>query len=126
MKVLVVEDDEDIRDLVLAVLRRARHTVTAEDNGRTGLATALAERPDLVVLDWNMPGLTGLEVCRALRADPRTMALPVLLLTSRTQELDIDQAFAAGADDYMVKPFRGGELVSRVATLLARGTGVDW
>ena len=125
MKILVVEDDTDIQDLIIVLLRRANYIVITEGNGRDGLAAALTQKPDLVILDWNMPGLTGLEVCKALRADPRTQHLAVLLLTSRTQELDIDQAFIAGADDYMVKPFRGSELVSRVAALTSREANGD-
>jgi DNA-binding response OmpR family regulator len=119
MKVLVVEDDLDIQDLVIALLGRDGHHVTAEGDGWTGLAAALARTPDLVILDWMMPGMSGIDVCRALRADPRTKDVPVLMLTSKAQEGDIDQAFTAGANDYMVKPFRGRELVSRVRALTA-------
>ncbi len=119
MKVLVVEDDLDIQDLVIALLGRDGHDVTAEGDGWTGLAAALARTPDLVILDWMMPGMSGIDVCRALRADPRTKDVPVLMLTSKAQEGDIDQAFTAGANDYMVKPFRGRELVSRVRALTA-------
>jgi DNA-binding response OmpR family regulator len=125
MKVLVVEDDVDIQDLVIALLSRVGHEVIAEDNGDAGLAAALSQGPDLVILDWMMPGLSGVEVCRGMRADPRTTNVPVLMLTSKAQEADIDQAFTAGADDYMVKPFRGRELVSRVQALTARGVSHD-
>ena len=121
MKVLVVEDDQDIRDLVTFVLSRAGHDVHGEDNGSAGLAAALSQEFDLVILDWMMPGMTGVEVCRAMREDPRTKDTAVLLLTSRAQETDIDQGFTVGADDYMVKPFSGRELVSRVASLTAQG-----
>lgn len=120
MKVLVVEDDVDIQDIVISVLGRAGHEVLAEDTGEAGLAAALSQEPDLVILDWMMPGLSGVEVCRAMRADPRTKDIAVLMLTSRAREADIDQAFTAGANDYMVKPFRGRELVSRVLSLTAR------
>jgi DNA-binding response OmpR family regulator len=118
MKVLVVEDDRDIQDLVVAILSREGHDVRAEDEGAAGLTAALTRDPDLVILDWMMPGMSGVDVCRALRADPRTKDLPVLMLTSKAHEADIDQAFGAGADDYMVKPFRGRELVSRVKALV--------
>jgi DNA-binding response OmpR family regulator len=123
MKVLVVEDDEDIQEIVLSVLSRAGYEVLVEGDGEAGLATALSRQPDLVILDWMMPGLTGVEVCRAMRADSRTKDIAVLMLTSRAQEADIDQAFTAGADDYMVKPFRGRELLSRVTSLTAKGVG---
>jgi DNA-binding response OmpR family regulator len=120
MKVLVVEDDVDIQDLVVSVLSRAGYDVLAEGDGDAGLAAALTQQPDLVILDWMMPGLTGVEVCRAMRADARAKDIAILMLTSRAQESDIDQAFTAGADDYMVKPFRGRELVSRVKSLTAK------
>lgn len=120
MKVLVVEDDAAIRELVVIKLTRAGHEVLAESNGNAGLATALAEQPDLAILDWMMPGLTGVELCRAMRLDPRSAHISVLLLTSRAQESDIEQGFAAGATDYMVKPFRGRELISRAESLMTR------
>jgi DNA-binding response OmpR family regulator len=123
MKVLVVEDDVDIQDLVISLLSRAGYDVIVRGTGEAGLAAALTQQPDLVILDWMMPGMTGVEVCRAMRADPRAANITVLMLTSRAQEADIDQAFTAGADDYMVKPFGGRELVSRVRSLTANGAG---
>jgi DNA-binding response OmpR family regulator len=123
MKVLVVEDDVDIQELVVSLLTRAGYEVLAEGNGDAGLAAALTQQPALVILDWMMPGLSGVEVCRAMRADARAKDIAVLMLTSKAQEADIDQAFTAGADDYMVKPFRGRELVSRVQTLTAKDVG---
>ena len=120
MKVLVVEDDVDIQELVVSLLTRAGYEVLAEGNGDAGLAAALTQQPDLVILDWMMPGLSGVEVCRAMRADARAKDIAVLMLTSKAQEADIDQAFTVGADDYMVKPFRGRELVSRVNALMAK------
>lgn len=125
MKVLVVEDDLDIQDLVVALLSRDGHDVVTEGEGWAGLAAALSRAPDLVILDWMMPGMSGIDVCRAIRADPRTKDVPVLMLTSKAQEGDIDQAFTAGADDYMVKPFRGRELVSRVRALTTKDVGRD-
>ena len=123
MQVLVVEDDLDIQELVVALLSRDGYDVVAEDEGWAGLAAALAGSPDLVILDWMMPGMSGIEVCRAIRADPRTAHVPILMLTSKAQEGDIDQAFSLGANDYMVKPFRGRELVSRVRALTTKDTG---
>ena len=118
--VVVVDDDPDIRALVSMRLSKAGYAVTVESDGEAGLATALAERPDLVVLDWMMPGLSGIEVCRMLRDDPRTTDTAVLLLTARAQEEDIERGFAAGADDYLVKPFSVSELATRVEAMLAR------
>ena len=125
MKVLVVEDDVDIQDIVVSVLGRAGYDVSVEDNGDSGLVAALTQEPDLVILDWMMPGLSGVEVCRAMRADARAKDIPILLLTARAQEADIDQAFTAGADDYMVKPFGTRELVSRVTSLTTKGVNTS-
>jgi DNA-binding response OmpR family regulator len=118
--VVVVDDDPDIRALVAMKLTNAGYSVTVESDGEAGLASALEQQPDLVVLDWMMPGLSGIEVCRALRDDPRTADTAVLLLTARAQEEDIERGFAAGADDYLVKPFSVRELASRVEAILAR------
>jgi DNA-binding response OmpR family regulator len=119
-KVVVVDDDADIRELVAMKLGNAGHVVVAEADGEAGLAAVLEERPDVVLLDWMMPRLTGLEVCRSLRDDPATAGMAVMLLTARAQEADIERGFAAGADDYIVKPFSARELASRVQALLAR------
>jgi two-component system phosphate regulon response regulator PhoB len=118
--VVVVDDDPDIRALVAMKLSNAGYEVTVEANGEAGLAAALLAPPDLVVLDWMMPGLSGIDVCRALRDDPRTSETAVLLLTARAQEEDIERGFAAGADDYLVKPFSVRELAERVDAILAR------
>jgi two-component system, OmpR family, phosphate regulon response regulator PhoB len=118
--VVVVDDDPDIRALVSTRLSKAGYVVTVESDGEAGLAAARALQPDLVVLDWMMPGLSGIEVCRMLRDDPRTADTAVLLLTARAQEEDIERGFAAGADDYLVKPFSVRELANRVDALLAR------
>ena len=77
-------------------------------------------RPDLVLLDWTMPRMSGIEVCQALRAKPSTAHLPVILLTAKAQETEVAEGMAAGADDYIVKPFSPGELLVRVEALLAR------
>lgn len=119
MTVLVVEDDPDVRDLVALSLQQAGFRVLAQSNGEMALALALAEQPDVVILDWMLPGMSGVEVCQRVRSDPRGKDIAVLLLTSRAQEHDIDLGFDAGANDYMVKPFRGRELVSRVDSLVA-------
>lgn len=93
--------------------------LTAPD-GAEGLRRALDDQPELVLVDWMMPGLTGIEVATALRAHPAARTLPIIMLTARAQQSDIDAAFAAGVDDFLIKPFRAGELQSRVADLLAR------
>jgi DNA-binding response OmpR family regulator len=118
--ILVADDDRDIRDLVSFRLQREGYrTVTAED-GVQALDGVRAETPDLVVLDVMMPGLSGLDVTAALRADARYASLPIILLTARVQESDVALGFDSGADDYMIKPFSPRELVSRVQAVLAR------
>jgi two-component system phosphate regulon response regulator PhoB len=118
--ILVADDDLDIRDLVAFKLEQAGFDVTAVDNGLAALSAARQDPPDLVVLDVMMPGMSGIDVCRELRGDPTTATLPIILLTARAQEGDVEIGFGAGADDYVVKPFSPRELVSRVEALLAR------
>ncbi len=120
VKVLVIDDDEDICELVVFKLSRSGFEVHTESDGESGLAAAADLLPDVVLLDWMMPKLNGIEVCRRLRADPRTAGIPVILLTAKAQEGDVRRAFAAGGDDYIAKPFSPRELVSRVEALLAR------
>ena len=118
--VLVVDDDPVVADLVAFRLQRLGLQVTVQTDGETGLAAARRLRPDLVVLDWLMPRMDGLEVCRALRADadPALARTPVLMLTAKTQEPDLERGFAAGATDFIAKPFSTRELVSRVTAAL--------
>ena len=118
--VLIVEDDPDIAELVALKLQLEGHTVSTEEDGDAGLAAVREDVPDLVLLDWMMPRRTGIEICEAMRADPRTEGIPVILLTAKTQDADIQRGFAAGADDYISKPFSPSELASRVRAVLAR------
>jgi DNA-binding response OmpR family regulator len=118
--VLVIDDDDDVRSVIAFKLRRAGYEVIEERDGEAGLAAALEERPDVVLLDWMMPRLSGIEVCRELRRDDGLRHTAVLLLTAKAQEPDVERGFAAGADDYIVKPFSPRELVSRVQAVLAR------
>ena len=119
-RIVVADDDADIRDLVGFKLRQAGHDVETVEDGAAAVAAAQAARPDLVILDVMMPGMGGLDATRALRLDPGLARVPVILLTARAQESDIEQGFGAGADDYVVKPFSPRELASRVAAVLAR------
>ena len=120
MRVLVADDEEDIRLLVCLAVRKAGCTVVADvADGTQALATALEQLPDLVVLDVSMPGATGLEVCEALRADPRTAHCRVLLLSAGASPDDVARGLAAGADAYLPKPFTVAGLVARVRELTA-------
>jgi DNA-binding response OmpR family regulator len=120
VKILVAEDDRDIADLIAHYLRKQGwepHVVAAGDE-----AVAYARRHplDLVVLDWMLPGLSGLEVCRLLRGDKTTEALPIIMVTARAEDTDRIVGLDTGADDYLAKPFSPNELVARVRALIRR------
>ena len=121
VRVLVADDEEDIRALVcLAVVKAGCTVVGAVADGTTALATARTELPDLVVLDVSMPGATGLEVCAALRTDPATAGIRILLLSAGASPDDVARGLAAGADAYLAKPFGIAALVGQVRALTAR------
>lgn len=122
-QVVVVEDDGDIATLVAHKLRSDGHDVVVEHDGQAGLAAVLQLRPSLVVLDWMMPRMSGLEVCQAIRDDPELAGTRVLMLTAKAQEADLERAFAVGADEFLLKPFSPRELVLRANALLARVGG---
>jgi two-component system phosphate regulon response regulator PhoB len=119
-RILVIDDEQDIRELVTFKLSRMGHDVACEADGEAGLAAARRLAPELILVDWMMPRLTGIEVCSALRGDPDFAATPIILLTARAQEADLQRGFAAGASDYVVKPFSPRELAARVGTALSR------
>ncbi|MFD1146498.1 response regulator transcription factor [Saccharothrix hoggarensis] len=118
--VLVADDDADVRDVVVFKLQQSGYDVLVAEDGATALALARDAMPDIAVLDVMMPRMTGLDVCRELRAAEATAAIPVILLTARAQEGDVEGGFAWGADDYLTKPFSPRELASRVRAVLAR------
>jgi two-component system phosphate regulon response regulator PhoB len=118
--ILLAEDDPDIRHLVSYKLIKSGFDVVEAADGRAALQAARHQPPDLVLLDVRMPYLSGLDVCRELRGGPRTTNVPIIILTARSRPQDIEQAYAAGATDYVVKPFSPRELVLRVESVLAR------
>jgi len=117
MSVLVVDDDPELRPLVAFALRQGGFAVHEAATGEEALAAFAAEAPDLVVLDVNLPGIDGFEVCRRLREQS---AVPVLMLTVRGEEEDLVQGLELGADDYLTKPFSPRTLLARVRALLRR------
>jgi two-component system, OmpR family, alkaline phosphatase synthesis response regulator PhoP len=118
-RILIVEDEPDVLLLLENRVRGAGHEVMSATDGERGLELALNEVPDLIILDWMMPKLDGIEVLERLRAGDTGRAIKVLMLTARSQQNDVERAFAAGTDDYIVKPFSSRELVERIAALLA-------
>jgi two-component system alkaline phosphatase synthesis response regulator PhoP len=119
-KILVVDDEADIRELVRLNLMREGYDVLECETGEQALQLSRAQIPDLVVLDLMLPGMDGLEVCRKLKADPKTMQTPIVILTAKGEEADVVAGLEVGADDYVVKPFSGKVLVARVRRLLRR------
>ena len=119
-RILIVEDDRDIAELVAHHLGRAGFGTEVVSTGAAVLERVRQQPPDLVVLDLMLPGLSGLEVCRLMRAEPRTAVVPIIMLTARAEEADRVKGFELGADDYVTKPFSPRELVARVRAVLRR------
>ncbi len=124
MTVVLAEDDVDIRDLVQIVLEGLDLTVTAVGTGGDALAACREVMPRLVLLDITMPGMNGLEVCRAIRSDEKLRDLPIIIMTARAQASDVAAGIEAGADTYIIKPFGPIELREHVEALLDRSQNV--
>jgi DNA-binding response OmpR family regulator len=118
--ILAADDDPDIRELVAFRLERSGYTVLQASDGEEALALALEHTPDLAVLDVMMPKMDGFEVVRRLRAEEATKRMPIIMLTARAQDSDVEEGFDAGADDYLRKPFSPQELRARVQSILGR------
>jgi CheY-like chemotaxis protein len=123
--VLIAEDNPDNSALLVLMLEHAGHRVFATADGRTALQTAREVHPDLVVLDGKMPGLSGVQVCQALKADPATADIPVIFVTASVEESHIDAALTAGADTYVTKPFSRKDFLGCVRMVLDYQVGDD-
>lgn len=121
-KILIVEDEPAIRELIAVNLRHAGYTVSEAETAEAARIQLDAALPDLMLLDWMLPGQSGVEFARKLRAEARTAKLPIVMLTARAQEGDKLQGFDVGADDYVTKPFSPRELLARVRALLRRAS----
>ena len=119
-KILLVEDDVNLVELIRYNLDKEGFDVVSTPDGEEALVLAEEERPDIVVLDWMIANLSGIEVCRRLRRAPETSGLPIIMLTARAEESDRVRGLETGADDYVTKPFSPRELVARVRALLRR------
>jgi two-component system, OmpR family, phosphate regulon response regulator PhoB len=120
--ILVVEDEPAIQELIAANLVRAGHRVLRAGDAEAAQRLVREALPDLILLDWMLPAMSGLELARRLRADERTRDVPLIMLTARGQEQDKVQGLEAGADDYITKPFSPRELVARIKAVLRRRT----
>ncbi len=119
-KIVIAEDEPDIRELIAFTLRFAGYEVITGNNGEEGCQLTRSERPDLVMLDVRMPKLTGYEACKRIKSEPELAAIPVIFLSAKGQENEIEQGLAAGAEEYLLKPFAPDQLVDRVKAVLAK------
>ncbi|MDH5473120.1 MAG: phosphate regulon transcriptional regulator PhoB [Gammaproteobacteria bacterium] len=119
-QVLVVEDDNDIREMLCFSLEKAGYVVVASEDAEQALQTLGVMLPDLMLVDWMLPGMNGPEFVRRVRRDDLTRKIPVMMLTARGEESDVLQGFENGADDYLIKPFSPKELLARMKALLRR------
>ena len=119
-KILIAEDEPDIRELVAFTLRYAGHEVVAGANGEEAVQLASQEMPDLILLDVRMPRMTGYDACRTMKASPHLKDIPVVFLSAKGQDAEIQTGLEAGAEEYLLKPFAPDQLAERVKAILAK------
>jgi CheY-like chemotaxis protein len=119
-KILIAEDERDIRELVAFTLRFAGHEVVAVENGAEAVEAALVEMPQLILMDVRMPRMTGYEACQQIKADPRIQHIPVVFLSAKGQDSEIQAGLDAGAAEYLLKPFAPMELSAKIGELLEK------
>jgi len=122
-KILIIEDESDVADLLTLNLRKAGFRISTAADGASGLQKARDDRPDFIVLDLMLPKMLGLEVCRILKSDTATRHIPILMLTAKAEEIDRIVGLEFGADDYVTKPFSPREVVLRIKAILRRAEG---
>lgn len=118
-KIMVVEDEKDIRELIVFSLRFGGYNVVEVSNGEEAVKIAPLEKPDLIILDVRMPKMTGYEACQKLKGIPETSKIPVIFLSARGQERDVQQGMKLGAKEYILKPFAPDELLKKVEEILS-------
>ena len=118
--IVVIEDEADIRELLSYNLEREGYSVHQAEDGEAGLSIIKENKPRLVLLDLMLPGIDGIEVCRRLRANEDTSTLPIIMLTAKSEEIDVVLGLEVGADDYLSKPFSPRELLARIKAVLRR------
>jgi len=122
-KILVAEDERDIRDLIAFTLRFAGYEVVTVSNGEEAWLSAPQEMPELILMDVRMPRMTGYEACERIKSDPTLAHIPVVFLSAKAQETEIQTGLAAGATEYLLKPFAPDELTQKVREILSRPKG---
>ena len=118
-RILVIDDDPSLLQMVRVMLEREGHQVITAENGEEGFAAAVAQSPELAIVDVMMPTMSGYQVTRNLRSDRRTETLPILILTARSQQMDRQMALEAGANAHLIKPITSKELISRIDEMMA-------
>jgi len=124
-QVLVVEDEAAIREMIAFALERAGMQVQLAADSREALASISQKRPDIILMDWMMPGVSGIDLTRRLRREPYTEEIPIIMLTAKVSEDDKVSGLEAGTDDYVIKPFSPRELLARIRAVLRRSTSAD-
>jgi CheY-like chemotaxis protein len=119
-RILIAEDEPDIRELVAFTLRFAGHEVVATSNGEEALHKASEYIPDIILMDVRMPRMTGYDACRAMKADPLLKNIPVVFLSAKGQDSEIQTGLEAGAEEYLLKPFAPDQLTERVKVILGK------
>jgi DNA-binding response OmpR family regulator len=119
-KILIAEDEPDIRELVAFMLRFAGYEVLAASNGEEAVQTATRDVPDLILMDVRMPRMTGYDACRLMKSNPDLRDVPVVFLSAKGQESEIQSGLDAGAEEYLLKPFSPDELTNRVRSILSK------
>lgn len=119
-KILIAEDEPDIRELVAFTLRFAGYEVVAANNGEEAVQTASRELPDLILMDVRMPRMTGYDACRVMKGNPDLVDIPVVFLSAKGQEAEIQTGLDVGAEEYLLKPFAPDQLTERVRAILSK------
>jgi CheY-like chemotaxis protein len=122
-KILIAEDERDIRDLIAFTLKFAGYDIVTASNGEEAVQLTKQELPDLVITDVRMPKMTGYEACKQIKADPATQHIPVVFLSAKGQEAEVQTGLDSGADEYLLKPFAPDQLTRKVADILATVKG---
>jgi DNA-binding response OmpR family regulator len=119
-KILIAEDERDIRDLITFTLQFAGYEVMSASNGEEAVSKARQETPDLILMDVRMPRMTGYEACAVMKADPRLKNVPIIFLSAKGQDSEIQTGLQAGAEEYLLKPFAPDQLTQRIQAVLQK------